>query len=89
MTTWERKLDARTRSALEADAAGGPWELVIGLAAAVTPDQLRELEAAGLALYSRSGTVISGRVEDQAALRRVLEAGFVRRAELARPLHQE
>jgi hypothetical protein len=89
VTSWDRKLDARTRSTLEAGEAGGPWELLVGLAAPVTPDQVRELEAAGLEPYSRAGTVISGRVADLAALRRVLDAGFVRHAELARPLHQE
>jgi hypothetical protein len=89
LTPWTRKLDPRARSALEAGGAPEPMELVIGLSTPLTPDQLSELEAAGLTPYSRTGTVISGRVDDLPALRRVVEAGFVRRVELARPLHLE
>jgi hypothetical protein len=87
--TWTRKLDHRTRAALELGSQIGATEVLVGLDRPLTADIRRELEAAGLQFLTRDGSVIAGRVPDLASLRQVAEVESVREIQMSQLLRGE
>lgn len=87
---WRRKLDARGRYQLEEGRDTGVVELLLRTTGPPTADELARLEAAGFEPWMPvSGSIMSGRVSDPAALERVARLAFVEAIELSRPLREE
>ena len=83
-----QKLDPQTRIALDEETLTGAVEVLLRLALDPPANASDQLEAAGLAVRSHLGAVLSGRTE-AANLLRVAALPFVQGVEVSRQLHQE
>ncbi|GII03982.1 hypothetical protein [Planobispora takensis] len=86
---WRDKLDARGRHLLSGGRLAGAVELLVLTDGPPGPAQRSALAEAGFHARPAGGSVLPGRVEGAAALRRVAELPFVLRIEPARRAHPE
>ena len=83
-----QKLDPQTRIALEDETLTGEVQVLVRLSQNLPEDASELLKAAGFAVRSRLGTVLSGLTE-AVNLLRVAALPFVQGVEASRQLHQE
>jgi hypothetical protein len=88
MSVLDDKLDARARVQLAIGELTSELELLLRLAAPLTPKQQQELAEAGCKVRSQSGNIVVGRTQCD-RLSRLADCSFVERIEVARQLHQE
>lgn len=88
-TVLKTKLNARGRHQLEEGTFNGPIEVLIRTDKQPSPQQQKELQAAGYSTRAAVGNVLSGAVTDAEDLEQVAQLPFVRKIELSSPMFQE